>query len=133
MVLLEASDKDLCRFFWRRDSSEPLQDYRILQVTFGVAASSYTAKMAMRQISEDFVHEFPGDAKAVKDSFYADDVLLSADFVKAAISFQHELQQMFARLLCVNGIAATLRYWSRSQKNLESRRHYVCSQMMVAT
>ena len=45
MVLLEVSDKELHRFVWRRDSAEPLRDYRMTQVTFGVAASSYTGTL----------------------------------------------------------------------------------------
>lgn len=38
-VLLEQRDKDLHRFVWRRESSEPLRDYRMTRITFGVAAS----------------------------------------------------------------------------------------------
>ena len=37
MVLLEESDKDLHGFVWKRGPFEPLRDYRMTRVTFGVA------------------------------------------------------------------------------------------------
>ena len=46
-VLLDAADKDLHRFVWRYSQSEPLRDYQMNRVTFGVASSSYAANMAI--------------------------------------------------------------------------------------
>ena len=46
-VLLDESDKGLHRFVWRRINTEPLFDYRMTRVTFGVSASSYAANMAV--------------------------------------------------------------------------------------
>ena len=39
-VLLMKSDKDLHRFLWRDSPAEPLKDYRMTRITFGVSASS---------------------------------------------------------------------------------------------
>ena len=44
-VLLDESDKDLHWFVWKQSPSEPLRDYRMTRVTFGVSASSFTANM----------------------------------------------------------------------------------------
>ena len=38
-IELEESDRDLHRFVWRSDPDEPLKDYRMTRVTFGVSAS----------------------------------------------------------------------------------------------
>ena len=65
------------------------------RVTFGVAASSYAANMAVRQNAEDFTLEFPAATKAVKESFYVDNSLNGADSVETAISLQCQLQQLF--------------------------------------
>ena len=54
-VLLDKADKDLVR----RSSTEPLKDYRMTRVTFGVAASSYAANMAIKQNAINLVQEFP--------------------------------------------------------------------------
>ena len=97
MILLEESDKDLHRFVWKRDASEPLRDYRMTRVTFGVAASSFAANMAVKQNAADFSLEFPAAAKAVNESFYVDDGLVGADSIEGAISLQRQLQELFAR------------------------------------
>ena len=108
MVLLEESDKDLHRFVWKRGPFEPLRDYRMTRVTFGVAASSYAANMAIKQNAEDFASEFPTAAKVVEEAFYVDDGLTGADSPEEAIYLQQELQQLFAR----GGF--TLRKWNCS-------------------
>ena len=95
MVLLEESDKDLHRFVWRRDASEPLRDYRMTRVMFGVAASSFAANMAVKQNAADFSLEFPAAAKAVNESFHVDDGLVGADSIEGAISLQRQLQVLF--------------------------------------
>ena len=69
-VLLDKSDKDLHRFIWRHDPSEPLRDYRMTWVTFGVSASSYAANIPVKQNAMDLANNFPLAAKAVETSFY---------------------------------------------------------------
>lgn len=39
-------DKDLHRFVWRPSPQDTIRDYRMMRVTFGVAASSFAANMA---------------------------------------------------------------------------------------
>ena len=107
-VLLDDADKDLHRFVWRKSPSEPLRDYRMTRVTFGVAASSCAANMAVKQNAVDLALEFPSAAKAVGQSFYVDDGLTGADSVEEAVKLQTELQRMFER----GGF--TLRKWNSS-------------------
>ena len=96
-VQLTDSDKDLHRFIWRRNPDEPLQDYRMTRVTFGVSASSFAANMAVKQNALDFALEFPHAAAAVEKSFYVDDGLTEADTVQEAINLQAQLQKLFSR------------------------------------
>ena len=55
-VELSQDDRDLHRFVWRKNTSEPLQDFRMTRVTFGVSASSFVANMTVRQNALDFAH-----------------------------------------------------------------------------
>ena len=84
-------NRDLHRFVWRTNPQETLQDYRMTRVTFGVAASSFTANMSIKQNTLGFAHEFPLAVKAVNESFYLDDCLTSADTVEEAIELQIQL------------------------------------------
>ena len=96
-VELVQADRDLHRFVWRNDPDEPLLDYRMTRVTFGVSASSFAANMAVKQNATDFAVEFPLAANIVKKSFYVDDCLAGADSVQEAIEVQKELQSLFSR------------------------------------
>ena len=52
-VLLPEHQRDLHRFVWREDPTQPLKDFRMTRLTFGVSASSFAANMAMRQNALD--------------------------------------------------------------------------------
>lgn len=90
-VELTQSDRDFHRFVWRKDPGEPLQDYRMTRVTFGVSASSFAANMAVKQNAHDNIAEYPQAAETVEKSFYVDDCLTGADTVTAAMEMQKQL------------------------------------------
>ena len=94
-ILLDPPDKDLHCFMWRSSPSEPLRDYRMNRITFGVAASSYAANMAIKRNEIDLALQFLLAAEAVHQSFYVDDALTSTDSVEDAISLQKQLQELF--------------------------------------
>ena len=96
-VMLPESDRDFHRFVWRQNPDEPLQDYRMTRVTFGISASSFAANMAVKQNALDFVLKYPLAAKIVDESFYVDDALTGADTVEEAIETQTQLQGLFSQ------------------------------------
>ena len=107
-VSLSMPDRDYHRFVWRSRPSDPLRDYRMKRVTFGVAASSFAANMSVKQNAINLSSQFPLAAAAVDDSFYVDDCLCGADTVSDAIELQSQLQEMFEQ----GGF--TLRKWNSS-------------------
>ena len=64
-VELTPTDRDLHRFVWRNNVKDPLVDYRMTRVTFGVSALSFAANMAVNQNAVDFATEFPIAAKVI--------------------------------------------------------------------
>ena len=52
-VRLPNNQKDLHSFVWREDPKQPMVDYRMTRLTFGLSASSYAANMALRQNALD--------------------------------------------------------------------------------
>ena len=90
-------DRELHRFVWRNNPSEPIRDYRMTRVTFGVSASSFAANMAVKQNAIDHATEFPQAAEVANKSFYVDDCLTSADSVSEAIKLQTELHSLFSK------------------------------------
>ncbi len=90
-IELVPPDRDLHRFVWRRNPDEPLLDYRMTRVTFGVSASSFIANMVVKQNALDFALEYPQAAEVVRKCFYVDDGLTGADSVQEAIKLQGQL------------------------------------------
>ena len=72
-IELALSDQDLHRFVWRQSPDQPLQDYRMTRVTFGVSASSFAANMSVKQNALDYAVDYLQAAKTVETSFYVDD------------------------------------------------------------
>ena len=95
-VLLPEQQKDLHRFVWRTDDTQPLRDFRMTRLTFGVSASSFAANMAMKQNALDHASAYPLAAQAVVDSFYVDDGLTGADSISEARELQTQLHELFS-------------------------------------
>ncbi len=64
-VELVGSDRDFHCFVWRNTPDEPLADYRMTRVTFGVSASSFVANMSVKQNAADLAQQYPQTAAAV--------------------------------------------------------------------
>ena len=85
-VRLSDADKDLHRFVWQKNPADPLMDFRMTRVTFGVSSSS---NMCVKQNALDFSMEHPN---AVEESFYVDDCLSGSDSPEEAVELHHEVQ-----------------------------------------
>ena len=112
-ILLSEDQRDLHRFIWREDCNQPIRDYRMTRLTFGVCASPFAANMALRQNALDHQLEFPRAAKATLESFYVDDGLVGADSIEDAIQLREELQHLFS----LGGFE--LKKWKTSNKTVE--------------
>ncbi len=91
-IELVPSDKDFHRFIWWSSLNEPLIDYQMKRLTFGISTSRIIANMAIEQNSEDFA---PLALKVVLESFFVDDGLTRASNYEEAIEIQQLLQSLF--------------------------------------
>ena len=91
-VLLTEDQRDLHWFLWREDRTQPICDYQMTRLTFGVCASSFAANVALKQNALDYQQKYPQAANATLEAFYVDDGLVEADSVDRAIHLQEELQ-----------------------------------------
>ena len=96
-IELDGPDRDLHRFVWRSNPDDPLKDYRMTRVTFGISASSFAANMSVKQNALDHKMEFPKAADVVETSFYVDDCLTGAESTTEAIQLHHQLVELFSK------------------------------------
>ena len=126
-VELTEADKDLHRFVSRSQPNEPLRDYRMTRVTFGVSASSFAANMAVKQNAIDC--EYPVASEVVHKSFYVDDCLTGAQDPTSALLLQQQLTKLFS----FGGILMICRSSERSQKSSETPVKFTPSRRITST
>ena len=91
-VKLSEADKDLHRFVWRENPEDPIKDYRMTRVTFGVSASPFLAVRTLHQTADDHGGDYPRATQHIKKSFYVDDFLGGADNCEDAVQLFHQLR-----------------------------------------
>ena len=79
-------NRDYHRFLWRGKPTDPVTDYRMTRVTFGIAGAAFLATNSLRHLAEENESELPLAAKVVKESFYVDDGLPSVETKQEAIN-----------------------------------------------
>ena len=90
-ILLAPSDQNFHRFVWRAQVNDPVTEFCMNRVTFGVTSSPYVAVKTLQQVAEDFGKDHPGMVDHIKKSFYVDDLLGGADTVAEAVELQRQL------------------------------------------
>ena len=111
-AVLLPDERDLHLFVRREDPCQPIKDYRMTGLTFGVSASSFAANMALRQNAIDYKESNPQAYQVVLNSFYVDDGLTGADSIDIDVKLRDELQRLFH----LGGF--TLRKWKASQQHV---------------
>ena len=96
-VKLTTEDKDLHRFLWRDSVQDPVKDYRMTRVTFGVSASPYLAVRTLQQTAADHGEGYPKATHHILHSFYVDDFLGGADTPQEAVDLFNELRTILSK------------------------------------
>ncbi|UYV65529.1 hypothetical protein LAZ67_3004603, partial [Cordylochernes scorpioides] len=93
-VRINSRDCDFQRILWRKNPSEPLLDYRLLTVTYGLSCAPYLAMRTLHQLARDKVSTFPVASKIVQTEFYVDDLLSGADTIEEATCHIREVNNL---------------------------------------
>ena len=96
-ILLSHPDRQLHRFVWRPHPDQPLADYCMNRLTFGVSCSPYLAVRTLQQAAADFSTTDSPASWHIRKSFYVDDLLGGADTVEEALTLYSDLKHVLAR------------------------------------
>lgn len=80
-VCLHSSQWDLQRIFWRESPNEPLHEYQIMVVMYGLASSLYNAVRSMVECANQYAKEYPEAAEVIRKCFYVDDGTFGDDTI----------------------------------------------------
>ncbi|XP_036342978.1 uncharacterized protein LOC118752233, partial [Rhagoletis pomonella] len=112
-VCVSSKHVDLQRIVWRPDPSSPIRDYRMLRVTYGVAAASHLAVKALQQSAKCTTNGCKKAVDAILNDFYMDDLLTGAS-CKSQLRL---LQQNVSEILQEGGLE--LRKWASNCAELK--------------
>lgn len=93
---IDESQWDLQRIFWRETPYEPIREYWLTTVTYGIASSGHCAVRAMIQCAKEAKISRPAAADAVLRCFYMDDALLNADSIAEAKRLAKDVHDLLA-------------------------------------
>ncbi|XP_036347756.1 uncharacterized protein LOC118757125, partial [Rhagoletis pomonella] len=113
-ICVSSKHADLQRIVWRSDPSLPIQDFRMVRVTYGVAAASH---LAVRSLQQTARYSSNGCARAVNvilKDFYMDDLLSGASSKEELLL----LQQRVSEILREGGFE--LRKWASNCAQLNA-------------
>ena len=95
-VELAPEDRHLHRFLWRKNTSDPICEYEMNRVTFGVASSPHLAVQTLQQTAHDH-STHPLASYHICQSFYVDDLLGGACNIKQANLLRVSLCETLAK------------------------------------
>ncbi|XP_074026910.1 uncharacterized protein [Leptinotarsa decemlineata] len=109
-ILINPANRDFQRLFWRFTPQEPLIEYRLCTVTFGVVSSPWLALRTLAQLANDESLRFPLASRILlSDSIYVDDVIGGCNSLDEALEIQRQLIE-----LCRKG-GFHLKKWSNKE------------------
>lgn len=95
-INVNALDWNHQRVIWRDAPSDPLQEYIITVVTWGMTSAGFNAVRALRQCAVDEQHRFPTGSKIALKDFYFDDLLTGADEESELMNAYHEITDLLS-------------------------------------
>ena len=101
-------DADFQRIVWRDSPEKPLQDYRLLTLTYGTGSAAYLATRCLQQLGKDELENYPIAAPVIQNDFYVDDFMGGESTPERALLLQKQLCEL------VKAGGMELRKWSSS-------------------
>lgn len=96
-VIVEQRDQDFQRLFWRDSEDQPLREYRLTRLVFGLTNSPFTAMCCVRQVADDIAQEDAELSNILKYDIFMDDILYDSKSIHSAIQLHERLTKTLAK------------------------------------
>ena len=121
-VALNETDCDFHRILWRSDASKPIEHYRLVRVTYGIALSAFHSIRTLHAIADSAPCSLA--STVLKRDFYVDELLSGAKTVTEALALQQSLIDMLKH----GGF--DLRKWSSIDRSVLA---HMCARLRTLT
>ncbi|XP_067214187.1 uncharacterized protein [Linepithema humile] len=111
-IMIHPDDTNYQRIIWRPNPDQPVEHYRLLTITYGMASAPFLAMRVLQQLCADEGAQYPLATPILHDSTYVDDILLGGDDVSTI----QETRKQLNSLLQSGGFH--LRKWTSNYEEL---------------
>ncbi|XP_075157647.1 uncharacterized protein LOC142230914 [Haematobia irritans] len=111
-ILIHPEQRRFQRILFRTNQLQPLRDYELQTVTFGVNCAPYLAIRTMIQLAADVQTEYPLASKILSDCMYVDDAQAGAHTIPLAIKSLREL------INALGSAGFTMKKWTSNSKEI---------------
>lgn len=95
-ILVPVEDAEYQRIVWRSAPTEPIRDYRLKTVTYGVSSAPFQALRTMAQLYIDAAEEYPAASTVLARDLYVDDIVTGTDSTSSALQLRLELSKILS-------------------------------------
>lgn len=96
MVKIVPKQWNVQRIFWRENKYEPIKEYQLIVVTYGLASSAHCAVRAMNEGAKTFREKYPEAVQSIENNFYMDDGMFGAETTSKAIKLAKEIKYVLS-------------------------------------
>ncbi|XP_063358857.1 uncharacterized protein LOC134648296 [Cydia amplana] len=87
--------RDYQRILWRAHPDEPLQEYVLNTVTYGVSSAPFLACRTIQQLANDEGHKYPKAKTVLTSDIYVDDVVTGSSSLDDACDIKSQVIALF--------------------------------------
>lgn len=95
-ILIHRRHWDYQRILWRFAPTDPIKDFWLKTVTYGITSAPFLALRTLIQLANDEAERFPHASKVLFSDIYVDDLVTGSDSLEAALHLQKELISLLA-------------------------------------
>ena len=96
-IYVREEDRKFQRMLWRFSKEQPIQEYELNRVVFGIKSSPYLALRCIQALAEAEGQAFPLAREVIPRDMYVDDLVTSVENVAIAKQLVPELEALFRR------------------------------------
>ncbi|XP_075151482.1 uncharacterized protein LOC142225579 [Haematobia irritans] len=109
-ILVDPNQTSFQRILFRTNPQNPLEDFELKTVTFGVNCAPYLAIRTMIQLADDVQSQYPKASEILRNCMYVDDALAGSHSIPEAIESRNQL------ILALKSAGFEMRKWTSNSK-----------------
>ncbi|XP_072159636.1 uncharacterized protein [Bemisia tabaci] len=94
-ILVRPEDRPYQHILWRSSAQEPIMEYELNTVTYGLTPSSFLAIRTVQQISTDEAEPWPEISYTLKNNVFVDDIFHGAQTPEKLVDGKEKLTRAF--------------------------------------